>query len=80
MESEKREIKVGSRYKHFRGNYYQVEGIATHSETGETLVVYRALYGERKLYVRPYGMFAERLDKQKYPYATQEFRFELADA
>ena len=44
------------RYRHFKGNEYQVIGLATHSETGETMVVYRALYGEGGLWVRPATM------------------------
>ncbi len=47
------------RYRHYKGNEYEVLGIATHSETEETLVVYRALYGDRGLWVRPVGMFCE---------------------
>ena len=58
MESKHREILEGRRYRHFKGNFYLVVGIATHSETREQLVVYRALYGEHKLFVRPYEMFA----------------------
>jgi hypothetical protein len=52
------ELKPG-RYRHYKGNEYEVLGTATHSETGETLVVYRALYGTRGLWVRPVGMFCE---------------------
>ncbi len=47
------------RYRHYKGNDYEVLGVATHSETGETLVVYRALYGARGLWVRPVDMFRE---------------------
>jgi hypothetical protein len=47
------------RYRHYKGNEYEVLGTATHSETGETLVVYRALYGARGLWVRPVEMFCE---------------------
>ena len=46
-------------YRHYKGNTYQVYGTATHSETEETLVVYRPLYGEGKLWVRPLSMFTE---------------------
>jgi len=52
------EVKPG-RYRHYKGNEYEVLGTATHSETGETLVVYRALYGTQGLWVRPVGMFCE---------------------
>lgn len=51
-------VKPG-RYRHFKGAEYQVQGVATHSETGEQLVVYMALYGERGLWVRPVSMFLE---------------------
>ncbi len=47
------------RYRHYKGNEYEVVGDATHSETGETFVVYRPLYGERGLWVRPKAMFEE---------------------
>lgn len=47
------------RYRHYKGNDYQVLGVARHSETGEDLVVYRALYGDHGLWVRPLAMFVE---------------------
>ena len=47
------------RYRHYKGNFYQVIGIARHSETDELLVVYRPLYGERGLWVTPLAMFEE---------------------
>lgn len=50
------------RYRHFKGNEYQVLGVATHSESLAPLVVYRPLYGERKLWVRPLAMFQEKVD------------------
>jgi len=49
-------IKTGL-HEHFKGGRYEVVGVAKHSETGESLVVYRALYGERNLWVRPVEMF-----------------------
>jgi hypothetical protein len=51
-------IRIG-RYRHYKGNDYQVIGIARHSETEEELVVYRKLYGDGSLWVRPLAMFAE---------------------
>lgn len=73
------EVKVGKIYKHFKGNLYLIEGIAKNSETSELMVVYRALYDECELYVRPYSMFVEKVDKNKYPLVEQEYRFELVE-
>ena len=50
------------RYRHYKGNDYQVLGVARHSETLEPVVVYRPLYGEGALWVRPYAMFVETVD------------------
>lgn len=63
-------------YRHFKGNFYWVFGTALHSETEEALVVYRALYGDAGLWVRPYGLFTSLVDRVKYPDAAQELRFE----
>ena len=59
------EIKPG-RYRHFKGNLYEVIGVASHSETMEPMVVYRALYGERGLWVRPAAMWNEVVCKPEY--------------
>ncbi|MBR3640454.1 MAG: DUF1653 domain-containing protein [Oscillibacter sp.] len=59
------EIRTG-RYRHFKGNYYEVLGTARHSETGEEMVVYRALYGERGLWVRPAAMWSETVERDGY--------------
>ena len=59
------EIKPG-KYRHFKGKEYQLIGIATHSETMEPMVVYRALYGEQGLWVRPAAMWTERIERDGY--------------
>ena len=59
------EIKPG-KYQHFKGNYYEVIGVARHSETMEEMVVYRALYGEHDLWVRPAAMWTETIDRDGY--------------
>ena len=59
------EIKPG-KYRHFKGNLYEVIGVASHSETMEQMVVYRALYGEQGLWVRPAAMWNEVVEKENY--------------
>ena len=59
------EIKPG-KYRHFKGNDYEVIGTARHSETMEEMVVYRALYGEQGLWVRPAAMWTEIVDQDGY--------------
>jgi len=73
------ELKIKGIYKHFKGDYYLVEDIAKYSETGEEVVVYRKLYDDGALWVRPKDMFLEEVDHDKYPDVKQKYRFELQD-
>lgn len=66
-------------YKHFKGDYYLVEDVARDSETEEEMIVYRKLYDDCSLWVRPTKMFLSEVDHIKYPKIKQKYRFELVD-
>lgn len=69
----------GDVVRHFKGKTYEILFFARDSETREEVVVYRALYGERGVWVRPKEMFFSRVDREKYPDAPQEYRFERVE-
>lgn len=61
------------KYRHFKGNFYEVIGIALDSETLEEMVVYKALYGDEKLWVRPKSMFEEYVEKDGIRFKRFEY-------
>ena len=70
-------IKIKGIYKHFKGNLYLIEDIAYSADTGDKMVVYRALYDDNKLWVRDMNEFLSEVDHEKYPNVKQKCRFEL---
>ena len=77
--SSMQQLQIGRVYRHFKGDYYLVEALAKDSESGEPCVIYRKLYGDGGLWVRPLAMFLSKVDREKYPDAEQEYRFALQD-
>ncbi len=67
-------LKLKGIYRHYKGKYYLVEDVAINSDTLEKYVVYRALYGDMQLWIRPYRDFVAKIEGQ-----TQKHRFELVD-
>lgn len=77
MENER--LKIPGIYKHFKGDLYLTEDIIYHSETKEKMVAYRALYGDNKLWCRPYDEFLSEVNHEKYPDVKQRYHFELQE-
>lgn len=71
------ELQLHRIYRHFKGDYYLVEDVALDSETEEEMVIYRKLYEDGSLWVRPKSMFLSEVDHEKYPDVKQKYRFEL---
>lgn len=69
---------VGKEYRHFKGGLYQILYIATHTENGEQLVIYKSRDTDR-IWARPMEMFCSEVDKVKYPNVDQKYRFELVE-
>ena len=74
-----RELKLHRVYRHFKGDFYLTEDVASGSEDGVEYVIYRKLYGDGGLWIRPKAMFLGEVDREKYPDAKQKYRFELVD-
>jgi hypothetical protein len=71
-----KEPKAWEQYRHFKGGKYQIICLAQKEDTGETLVIYQALYGDCRIFARTLDNFTEKLDRNQYPEAQQTYRFE----
>lgn len=66
-------------WRHFKNKLYKIIAIALHTETDEKMVVYQAMYGNNGIYARPLDRFMSEVDRDKYPDAQQEYRFERVE-
>lgn len=72
-----RQIQLQRVYRHFKGDHYLVEALARDAASGGEIVLYRKLYEDGGLWVRPLEEFLSEVDREKYPDCTQQYRFEL---
>lgn len=71
-----RKINIGKIYRHFKGKNYEVLMLGKFTETEEPMVIYKALYGDNQIWIRPLEMFLSKVDFEKYPNSNQKYRFE----
>lgn len=69
----------GKLARHFKGKFYMILEIVEHTETGDELVIYKAMYDDYKKYARPIDMFLSKVDKEKHPTSEQEYRFQFIE-